>query len=125
MPAYPAPRSDVLSAGTALWCLETLSKSTAPKSPQPSPILNLSETTSISALSMIARDRGLDLQLKELTWAGLISPNSLERALLVLRNRNVVLVLQNRCDQQDQIVVADPLYRNGEAFLLPVTALEH
>ena len=57
-------------------------------------------------------------------WAELAKAASACQTLLVLRNRNVVAVLQNRCEQQGHIVVSDPLYRNGDAFFLPSIALE-
>jgi hypothetical protein len=64
------------------------------------------------------------LKAKRLTWAELVKADSACQTLLVLRNRNVVAVLQNRCEQQGHIVVSDPLYRNGDAFFLPSIALE-
>ena len=83
-----------------------------------------SSAISISELSTIARNRGLELKAKRLTWAELAKAASACQTLLVLRNRNVVAVLQNRCEQQGHIVVSDPLYRNGDAFFLPSIALE-
>jgi hypothetical protein len=44
--------------------------------------------------------------------------------LLLLRNGNVVIALRSSRDSPDEIVVYDPLYRDGEDFLLPRGALE-
>jgi hypothetical protein len=79
---------------------------------------------SLDQMREIAAIRGVGLQAERMTWSQLISDNFLAPAFLILTNGNVVSVLQKNCDQDDHIVVSDPLYRDGEPFLLPRDALE-
>ena len=44
--------------------------------------------------------------------------------LLVLRNGNAVLALENSPGSVEEIVASDPLYCDGDAFFLPRDALE-
>ena len=72
----------------------------------------------------IARQRGLEAKLKHLEWRELQVAASTDAVLLVLRNGNMVTVIRNGGNGVQEIVVSDPLYQDGEEFLLAREALE-
>ena len=80
---------------------------------------------SANRLIEIARRRGFEARLTHLDWKGLQATALADPVLLLLRNGNVVIALRNGGDALEQIVVADPVYRDGEEFLLSRSALEN
>lgn len=79
---------------------------------------------SANRLIEIARRRGFEARLTHLDWKGLQATALADPVLVLLRNGNVVIALRNGGDALEQIVVSDPVYREGEAFLLSRSALE-
>jgi hypothetical protein len=82
------------------------------------------EVLSPDRLIDIAYERGLEAKLRRLDWRELQIAASVDPVLLLLRNGNVVIALRSGRRSPDEIVVYDPLYRDGEDFLLPRDALE-
>ena len=79
---------------------------------------------SVNQLIEIARQHGFEARLKHLDWKGLQAAASKDPVLLILRNGNTVIALRNGGDAVEQIVVSDPLYSDGEEFLLSRDAIE-
>jgi hypothetical protein len=80
---------------------------------------------STEQLVEIGRDNGWDASPIHLAWPELRASLANARALLVLKNGNVVLAIANNPDAEvEEIVVSDPLYSGGADFFLPRTALE-
>src|ERR1051325_5222654 len=82
------------------------------------------KTIGFDELREITAQHGFRLNAERLTWRQLLAADFGGGVVLILRNQNAVSVLQSKCNRDDQIVVSDPLYRGGEAFLLPRDALE-
>src|SRR5262249_19022930 len=76
------------------------------------------DSVSIEQVLEWARQDGRQAKLEHLSWTDLRNVIAVDPAVLILRNGNAVLALRNR-DPDDEIVVSDPLYENGEEFVLP------
>jgi hypothetical protein len=81
-------------------------------------------TIAIDQLIEIALKHALEMKLVRLDWQELQAAVSADPILLLLRNQNVVVAVRAATNATDQIVVFDPLYREGEDFLLPRQMLE-
>jgi hypothetical protein len=81
-------------------------------------------TISIDQLVEIALKHALEMKLVRLGWQELQAAVSADPILLLLRNQNAVVAVRAATNAADQIVVFDPLYRDGEDFLLPRQMLE-
>jgi hypothetical protein len=82
-----------------------------------------SDLVSIEQVLERVRESERQAKLERLSWTDLRNVISVHPAVLILQNGNAVLALRNR-DSADEIVVADPLYENGEEFFLPRDLLE-
>jgi hypothetical protein len=115
-----------ISSKTAFKCLHRVSTGTGTATRSDGraydPLDN--DALSIDQLIDIARQRGLKAKLKHLEWRELQVAASTDAVLLVLRNGNMVTVIRNGSNEVQEIVVSDPLYQDGEEFLLPREALE-
>src|SRR5260221_605978 len=81
-------------------------------------------TISIDQLIEIALKHALEMKLVRFYWQELQAAVSADPILLLLRNQKVVVAVRAATNATDQIVVFDPLYREGEDFLLPRQMLE-
>jgi hypothetical protein len=72
----------------------------------------------------IAGERGLQANLVRLDWEGLQAAVETDPLLVLLKNANVVAVMTNGFHGPDEIVVSDPLNRDGELLYLPRSELE-
>ena len=79
---------------------------------------------SVEELIDIARRHQLDAKLIQVGWPELRDFLMTAPVLLVLRNGNAVLALENSPSPAEEIVAFDPLYCDGDAFFLPRDALE-
>jgi hypothetical protein len=113
----------VISGKTASYCLERLGFCPAPLSSAPFSDDLDSDLVSIEQVLEWARQGERQAKLERLSWTDLRNVISVHPAVLILRNGNAVLALRNR-DSADEIIVADPLYENGEEFFLPRSLLE-
>jgi hypothetical protein len=113
----------VISGKTASYCLERLGFCPAPLSSAPFSDDFDSDLVSIEQVLEWARQGERQAKLERLSWTDLRNVISVHPAVLILRNGNAVLALRNR-DSADEIIVADPLYENGEEFFLPRSLLE-
>ena len=108
----------LISGKTASSCLERLCIGTAPSADQLE-----NESVSVDQVIEWARRRGLRAKLIPLSWEELQNLISSDPVLLALRNGNTVLALRNGASAEE-IVVADPLYEDGQEFFLPRHLLE-
>jgi hypothetical protein len=83
-----------------------------------------SDVLSCERLIEIAGDHELEAKLIRLGWQELQASVRTQPVLLVLRNGNIVVAVENDTNGVEEIVVSDPLYRDGEDFFLPRNALE-
>jgi hypothetical protein len=116
-----------ISSSTALLCLDRLNTEdhdAAGTSSICAADNAANEVLSPDRLIDVAYERGLEAKLRRLDWQELQIAASADPVLLLLRNGNVVIALRSGPDSPDEIVVYDPLYRDGEDFLLPRGALE-
>jgi hypothetical protein len=80
---------------------------------------------SAEELISLARHNGFDAVFTQQAWPSLIAELSREPMLLLLKNGNSVLALENeKRARGEEIVISDPLYRSGESCLLPRVSLE-
>jgi hypothetical protein len=82
------------------------------------------ENLSISMLVELAGQFGLTARHGHLDWQLLQLAVSRAPILLLLKNTNAVVVIGNGRSGIEEIVVSDPLYRAGKAFILPRVDLE-
>lgn len=68
--------------------------------------------------------RGVNVDPVRLNWQTLQSTIGQHDVLLILKNFNVVSAIGNNGDDGDKILVSDPLYQDGNPFLLPRDVLE-
>lgn len=72
----------------------------------------------------IGRNLGLKMQLRTLTWFHLMVILAHEPVLLCLNNGNTIIAYKKGGVGQDHLVASDPLYEDGNCFILPRDALE-
>ena len=113
----------VISGKTACFCLERLFTGAARFTCAPASDHLETDAVSLEQVIDWARQRGLDAKLSHLSWGELRDAISATPVLLILTNGNSVLALRNG-DSVEEIVVADPLYEDGQEFLLPRHLLE-
>jgi hypothetical protein len=70
------------------------------------------------------RNLGLKMQLRTLTWFRLMVILAHEPVLLCLNNGNTIIAYRKGGVGQDHLVASDPLYEDGNCFILPRDALE-
>lgn len=76
-------------------------------------------------LIALARDHKFEAKLVRIGWHDLRLLLADDPVLLILNNGNVVTAVANDpAEGAQEIVASDPLYSNGDAFLLPRDALE-
>ena len=89
---------------------------------------NLIEDSDITLarLTEIAGEFGLRARCARLGWEALKrTAGSGGRLALLLENKNVVILLGLRRDNENEVAICDPLHRDGEAFFLSRSDLEH
>jgi hypothetical protein len=113
----------VISGKTACFCLERLFSGAARLTCAPASDHLHSDPVSLEQVIDWAHQRGLDANLSHLSWGELRDAILTTPVLLILKNGNSVLALRNG-ESVEEIVVADPLYEDGQEFLLPRHLLE-
>src|ERR1043166_139234 len=78
----------------------------------------------LDRLIAFSKTRGLRLRPASFDWGSLLVATATKTILLLLNNGNVVAVLGTGREGVEEVVVSDPLYREGEPFFLPRLALE-
>ena len=78
----------------------------------------------LDRLIAFSKTRGLRLRPVTFDWGSLLVGTATKTILLLLKNGNVVAVLGTGREGVEEVVVSDPLYREGEPFFLPRLALE-
>src|SRR5689334_16913807 len=78
----------------------------------------------LDRLIAFSKTRGLRLRPASFDWGSLLVATATKTILLLLKNGNVVAVLGTGREGVEEVVVSDPLYREGEPFFLPRLALE-
>ncbi len=81
-------------------------------------------TLPLSRLVELAREFGLQAAPAWLDWDGLRRAPFSHPILLVLDNRNVVVLMGVRRDGPEEVAVCDPMFRDGEPFFLARADLE-
>jgi hypothetical protein len=122
--AHQAIKIREVSCSTALFCLRYLSNS---------PVIgvdNQSSTSAILAEQKIPVDRlvaiaesSFRVRQRKLDWPALKALAPTEKALLLLRNGNVIAVIGAGRPGNAEVVGSDPLYQSGKLFFLPQHAL--
>lgn len=118
-PDFPA-----VSARTALFCLGRLNGRDNEAAGGSAGDNGASDVLSVKRLIEIAREHGYDAKPIRLGWQALQAAATAEPVLLVLRNGNVVIVVQSGPKLVEELIASDPLYLDGEDFLLPRGVLE-
>jgi hypothetical protein len=78
----------------------------------------------LDRLIAFSKTRGLRLRPASFDWGSLLVATATKTILLLLKNGNVVAVLGTGREGVEEVVISDPLYREGEPFFLPRLALE-
>jgi ATP-binding cassette, subfamily B, bacterial HlyB/CyaB len=76
------------------------------------------ESVSVARLVDLAGEFGLHAERARLDWDSLSSTPFSHPILLLLKNRNVVVLMGMRRDGPEEVAVSDPLFRDGEPFFL-------
>jgi len=111
---------DIVSCDTALACLGLLSIQYGVDTE----IRSDSDTLPVSRLIELAVGFGFQAQLVHGDWRWLQLAVISHPVLLLLKNTNVVVAVGSRLGLPEEIVVSDPLHRDGEILVLPREDLE-
>lgn len=126
-PVIPTPTEAVFSHDTALSCLALLSAHhDVHADPQTDrSFMDLGGgSLSLSQLIELAGEFGFRARYLYRDWQWLKLETASHPILLLLKNTNVVIAVGNGCSGVEEIVISDPLYRDGEAIILPREDLE-
>jgi ATP-binding cassette, subfamily B, bacterial HlyB/CyaB len=82
------------------------------------------DTLPVSRLIELAGEFGLRAEHAQFNWHGLRTTAFSHPILLLLENKNVVVLMGMRPDGPEEAAVSDPLFRDGEPFFLGRADLE-
>jgi ATP-binding cassette subfamily B protein len=119
--------SDVVSSETALGCLFRLGAQHgvyAEIGAVRRRNLIDQETIPVARLIEIAGEFGLRAERAKFDWDGLRTTPFSHPILLLLNNRNAVVLIGMRRDGMDEVAVSDPLFQEGEPFFVTREKLE-
>ena len=115
------PVGDVVSSETALACLFRLGAQNgvyAEIGAVRRRNLVEGETVPVSQLVALAGEFGLAAERARFDWDRLRATPFSHPVLLLLDNKNVVILMGVRRDGPEEVAVSDPLFRDGEPFFL-------
>jgi len=113
-----------VSGETALPCLDHVSEPQGFESAISEGGSPNEHAISLGQLIVLGRKRGIKLRPRSLNWTRLLIASAIAPVLLRLNNGNMIVILRNKEADPTQVVVSDPLYEDGEPFLLPQDTLE-
>ena len=121
------PTGDVVSSETALACLFRLGAQNgvyAEVGAVRRRNLIEGDSVPVSRLVELAGEFGLRAERARFDWDGLRTTPFSHPILLLLDNKNVVVLMGVRRDGPEEVAVSDPLFRDGEPFFLAREDLE-
>jgi subfamily B ATP-binding cassette protein HlyB/CyaB len=115
------PAGDVVSSETALACLFRLGAQNgiyAEIGAVRRRNLIEGDTLPVSRLTELAAEFGLRAERSRFDWNGLRNTPFSHPILLLLANKNAVVLMGVRRDGPEEAAICDPLFRDGEPFFL-------